>query len=349
MAYVDEVLADSPLLYLPLDGATAVDASANSRPLPTTVVGAWSTGEFPLAAGNSWQASGSQSFRWTTGGWWNTAQMTLEAWVKFSSVAGIQQVIECDSTSGSRRFQFRINSSKLELIFWTSGGPYTATGATTLAAGVAYHVAATVDASGVGRIYVNGVQDGTATGAAAAMPSNNTLSVAAGYGATATLQYFLKGWIDEVAVYGAALSPARIQAHWAARGPLSGVLNTSASVASSAAPYPAAVRAISLSVLSHEEAPPTEYRAYLVGAEAATSPDAPPATQRVGLAGVEAVTSPSAPPATQRVGLAGIEVVSSVDNIVINDCWVWDGSQEVPASVFVWDGAQEVPASLAVA
>jgi hypothetical protein len=67
---------------------------------------------------------------------------------------------------------------------------------------------------------------------------------------------------------------------------------------------------------------------------------------RAFLVGVEAVTSPSAPPATQRVGLAGIEVVSSVDNI---DCWVWDGSQEVPASVFVWDGAQEVPASLAVA
>jgi hypothetical protein len=92
----------------------------------------------------------------------------------------------------------------------------------------------------------------------------------------------------------------------------------------------------------------TDYRAFIVGAEAVASPDAPPATQQVGLVGVEAVTSPSAPPAAQRVGVVGIEVVSSVDNIVLNDCWVWDGSQEVPASMFVWDGAQEVPASLSV-
>lgn len=29
-------------------------------------------------------------------------------------------------------------------------------------------------------------------------------------------------------------------------------------------------------------------------------------------------------------------------------CWVWDGSEEVPATVSVWDGTKEVPANIEV-
>jgi hypothetical protein len=46
--------------------------------------------------------------------------------------------------------------------------------------------------------------------------------------------------------------------------------------------------------------------------------------------------------------MARITVASSFVLVPANDCWVWDGSQEVPASVSVWDGVQEVPASLTV-
>jgi hypothetical protein len=52
--------------------------------------------------------------------------------------------------------------------------------------------------------------------------------------------------------------------------------------------------------------------------------------------------------AVQNMTAIEMTVAWRVEDIPLNDCWVWDGSQEVPASVFVWDGAAETSAGLEV-
>lgn len=47
--------------------------------------------------------------------------------------------------------------------------------------------------------------------------------------------------------------------------------------------------------------------------------------------------------------MARLTVASTLTTVSqTHDCWVWDGSQEVPASVSVWDGAAETSAGLEV-
>jgi hypothetical protein len=72
------------------------------------------------------------------------------------------------------------------------------------------HVVGTYDGT-TARLYLNGVQVGSSTTGFAANAAR-PLRIAAGATDRAP-DYLLAGRIDEVAVYGAALTPTRIQAH----------------------------------------------------------------------------------------------------------------------------------------
>jgi hypothetical protein len=214
MAYADEVLADSPRLYLRLGespgATTAVDSSGLSHDgtyVSTPTIGV------PGLLGTD--ANTAVTFASASGEWVNGVDhadldlgdtVTCEAWIRLNSL-GANQGIIC---KGTNTYYMRVNSSnRLQLIKTAVADIVPST--ITLTTGVIYHVAATKATSTV-KLYVDGVDvTGTVT--------NQTLTDSAtAYrvgGETSGTEAF-NGTIDEAAVYATALSQARIQAHFAA-------------------------------------------------------------------------------------------------------------------------------------
>jgi len=85
--------------------------------------------------------------------------------------------------------------------------------ATSVPAGVWTHVVATVSGNAAS-IYINGSLDATATRSGA--PGTNADPLMIGYG---QLHTYLPGYVDEVAVYGHALTAQQVRAHFDARIP----------------------------------------------------------------------------------------------------------------------------------
>lgn len=215
MSYASDVLADAPLGYWRLgeaSGTTAADSSGNARS------GTWSTAVAPagslLVGDTDGAADWNQQARQVTvanGSWMNVGgAFTLEAIIqpRVLSSAGPRTILDRDNET-QRIFQFRLTTAnKLELILWTSsGGPFFADGATTIPTGTPTHVAAVYDGAHV-TLYVNGVAD-------ASVAITGTISTAALpllFGAHAGGSYW-DGLMDEVAVYGTALSATRVAAH----------------------------------------------------------------------------------------------------------------------------------------
>jgi hypothetical protein len=150
-----------------------------------------------------------------------TAAITYEAWVKPSSVAAGGKMIVSKSNlssfsdanyqgyllqNGVTGFGFTLKT--------TSGSPTDLiTPAMTLVVGQTYHVVGTYDGAFM-RLYVDGqlVASVAKTGAVSS-GSNNPLRI--GH-INQPGDYYFRGTIDEVALYGSALSPARVSAHYLA-------------------------------------------------------------------------------------------------------------------------------------
>lgn len=230
MSYSSEVLADTPLMYARLGGTTfataTADVSGNGRN-GSSVYLFLSYGQPGLLVSdptdNACTFTGSGAgLVWDTATWLNVNSLTLEAWVRPTNITSDRGIMDRDHGSG-RQFQFRVSSGKLQFIYWTvasGANPVFVTGATTLTVNTTYHVAATYDAAtGTGRVYVNGVQDASTTAAVSNLAASASKPFAVGnsYGGggapSPTSGPFL-GTIDEAAIYGTALSAARILAHY---------------------------------------------------------------------------------------------------------------------------------------
>jgi hypothetical protein len=147
----------------------------------------------------------------------NTSALTVEAWISGDVWAGANRaILTHDAGSGAQRaFQVEVSSAgKLFLNVWNTGGTlYTATGATTLSLTTAYHVVATYDGS-TAKVYVNGIQDASVAATGTMRTSSALMWLGAeNAGAGARVSNY-NGILDEVAVYGTALSAARILAHY---------------------------------------------------------------------------------------------------------------------------------------
>lgn len=226
--YSDAVLADTPLVYMRLGGTTQAAAGADFSGNGRTAL-AYQTptyGQPSLLVSDTSDLScyfpWNTGMQWASAAWMNVSSITLEAWILPSGIGGqTPHIWGRDSISG-RDFQFRLEpNGKLGLIFWTSvEGPFIYTGSTTLVNGTTYHVAATYDAAtGVAKTYVNGLQDGSWTVAANPLkPAPSNLTLAMGYSGASSphSSSFFVGRVDEAAYYGAALSAARILAHYQA-------------------------------------------------------------------------------------------------------------------------------------
>lgn len=222
--YTTAILADSPLAYYRLgeaSGLTMVDSSGHGRNGAYRGIGEPTLGIAGLVTGDTDTAArfdGGINYGYAQtpyGSWMNVGTIGLEAIIKPTSLSATHSILDRDGYSGLRTFLFRLNGSKLELIFWTTaGGPYVCTGATTLTASTKYHVAATYDGANA-KVYVDGVVDAALAQAGTLQTGNTTcpLTVGANYEPNSgPFNAPFEGVIDEPAMY-ASLSAARVAAH----------------------------------------------------------------------------------------------------------------------------------------
>jgi Concanavalin A-like lectin/glucanases superfamily len=215
-AYRDAVLADAPLGYWRLgetSGTTMVDASGNGRDGvyaggPTLGVPGLlpSDADKALGTGVGWGAVAHAA-------WMQVGQITLEAIIRPTTNAVLGNILDRDIDNVNRVFQFRRETTnKLSVIVWPNdaGAFVQLTGATNLLLDTSYHVVCTWDSVTL-RLYVNGVQDAAVALARGGLITTKTTELDIGTN-RAGLQRFV-GTVDEAAIYGSALSAARIALH----------------------------------------------------------------------------------------------------------------------------------------
>jgi hypothetical protein len=213
--YDQAVLADSPAAYWRFDegsGSTATDStghgnSGNYQNGPT--LGAAGL----IGGGNtavSFDGVDDRVFVPDSAGLSPTAAVTVEAWVNGSSFAsspggyrtvankGNSYWLRVDNVAGVQRARFFIRDA---------GVFFGATSSVAIATGSTYHLVGTYDGSTV-RIYVNGVDQGPSTHTGAIDDTTTALVIS-----TSSVSIW-DGRLDEIAIYGQALSSTRVQAHY---------------------------------------------------------------------------------------------------------------------------------------
>jgi PKD repeat protein len=219
--YSQTVLADSPAAYWRLgeaSGTSAADSSGNGRTgsyVASPTLGA------PGALSESNTAVGfngsSQYVNVPYAAALNPAQFTVEAWAFITGGQGTHRSLVTSrnySTNNARGFVLYAAADNTWQ-FWNGTGP---------GWGIVYgppvtlnqwtHVVGTYDGTTM-RLYVNGVLVAS-TAAGYVQNTQRPLRIASGATEKASPQFYLPGRVDEAAVYGSALSAARVQAHFAA-------------------------------------------------------------------------------------------------------------------------------------
>ena len=133
-----------------------------------------------------------------------SGSFTVAGWVRRDVDTGAQEfIVDSRNLGDTLGYALRVTASdKLELRLGDGAAASVITGATSLAVGTWYHVAATFDGS-TGRVYVNGVLDGS--GADAYSPNTGQqLTI----GCRGDITLYFNGAIDDLAVFPSVLSTA---------------------------------------------------------------------------------------------------------------------------------------------
>ncbi len=211
--YAQTVLADNPISHWRLGEASGTAAADVRGVNAGTFVNAPTLGAASLLASDTTnkaltldgtndhvRVANSNSLR-------VAAPLTLEAWIKPTTVPASGSYASVMTKRESYSLQF--NGPRLELTIMQNGTRRRAQAPVgAVVAGQTYHVAGTYDGTTM-RLYLNGVQVATTALTGAVTQNTNTLTIGSWDGSSE----FLRGSIDEVAVYGTALSAARIAAH----------------------------------------------------------------------------------------------------------------------------------------
>jgi len=135
---------------------------------------------------------------------------TYECWFKVDAFGSLTNLMGFE-VNGSNTALLRINGTNLEFL-WAEAGYsyYVVTGATTLEIDVWYHAAGVFDDNGTGvataYLFLNGEQDGYATGMGATVSANSTFYIGGSGGR------YLNGQMDEVRVWkGVARTQTEVQ------------------------------------------------------------------------------------------------------------------------------------------
>ena len=212
MSYSSEVLADSPVIYYRMNEASGdiVDSSGNGND-STSVEGTPLYGEdgalvvepddcIKVTASNSDQFVVPYNASMDVGD-----VLSAEAWIKRG-----------DTSTGERAFFAKANSAFLGMLdhnifFARSGITGICTSTITITdTDTFHHIVATKDGSDV-HLYIDGADvTGTVTNSTFT-DTSDSLYVGAENGGG-----YFTGWLDEIAIYDTALSPARVLAHYQA-------------------------------------------------------------------------------------------------------------------------------------
>lgn len=219
MSYSDEVLADSPTVYLVMDetsGTVAADSSGAGR--NATIGSTTSLGE-PAVMPNGTSSFGIDA---TTAvvyvpasGALVSTDFAVEAWITLDSLASLHTIASRDANL-PRQWSFYVSDGRLRVYSATS----VLIGTQLLTVGTPYHVALRY-VSGVAYLYVNGVLDGSVTVTLANASSAIRLNIGASpAGNVHTSVFFpLAGNMSHFAYYTQAInvpSAARFAAHYEA-------------------------------------------------------------------------------------------------------------------------------------
>jgi hypothetical protein len=220
VTYTASVLADTPIVVLHLDdttGTTMVESVAarngtyvNTPTLAQTGAGT-GTGTGVLFAGASSQyATVAHNAAFNVGD-----TFTIELWVK-GTYAATTQTLASKGTSGGNAWSVEQTTGGAFRLTQVFVGVICTSTSTTLADGNWHHIVATKSGATV-KLYQDGVDvTGTVTNQTVA---NNAqpLSLATYMTAGAPGGQYARATLDEFALYGTALSQARVQAHYAAK------------------------------------------------------------------------------------------------------------------------------------
>jgi hypothetical protein len=215
LPYYQTVMRDKPIRYYrlsELSGTTAVDSSSSGQ--NATLSGTMTLGTAGLIKGDPNAAmtfdgsTGSISFPQTslpTG----AAAWTLEGWANFPSLVGLTTFptvvgYGTRNTNEYTEVLYHPASNAWELQDWS--GTVVASSVAAVA-GSTYHVVGTYDGT-TAAFYVNGVSAGTAA------HTYNLVLTQAVIGGDTTANGWLKGIIDEVAIYNYALSADQVKNHY---------------------------------------------------------------------------------------------------------------------------------------
>lgn len=215
--YVDMVVADAPLFYWRLgesSGTVAADASGNGR--TGTYVGSPTLSIASLLPGATENTavdfnSSSKYVQIADAAWMDVSVVTIEAWVKTSSVGTNQVILSRHTGSGNDAYFVRADVTT----GYFSGGVYIGgvlklfTSAANICDGITHHIVFTYDGVAA-ELYVDGLRvlRTAQTGNIDAVTQAIRVAVSA-----LGLSPFT-GTIDEVAVYGRALSSQEIRNHY---------------------------------------------------------------------------------------------------------------------------------------
>ena len=139
-----------------------------------------------------------------------SSPLTLEAWIKPAALPAAGRFASVLTKAESYSLQF--NGPRLEFTIMQNGTRrrlQAAAGA--IVVGQTYHLVGTYDGA-TQRLYVNGAQVASAALSGPASVTTRPLYIGSWNGSSE----FFNGTIDEAAVYGATLSPARVSAHYGA-------------------------------------------------------------------------------------------------------------------------------------
>jgi hypothetical protein len=138
-----------------------------------------------------------------------TNRFTLEAWVNPTVLTGWRTVLMKETTGGLAYAVYaNDNVPKPAVYARITGNGYSdgSSGTAQLPVNTWTHLAATYDGATL-RIFVNGAQVGSQPVSGSLVTSTNVLSI----GGSTVWGEFFDGWIDEIRVYGRALTASEIQ------------------------------------------------------------------------------------------------------------------------------------------
>jgi hypothetical protein len=216
VSYYDEVTADAPVAYWRLgeaSGTTAADDTANNY--DGTYVGSPTLGVTGAVAGNTSVTFNVAQYAEATGVEDLVTDWTIEAWVKPASGGGSSGrtiYSRWASNAAGRQISIYIRASDNKIQVDVPFVVAVLTGATALSDGTWYHVAVTRSGN-LFTIYIDGVSDASAT-VSASQESNGVVRLGRPESAASADEFSFSGTLDEVAIYDAALSGARIAAHY---------------------------------------------------------------------------------------------------------------------------------------